>query len=98
MYGKVTTTKPRATALKAFAMTKVTGYGKLGSTLESKRWLKAEVSTIKYAKRVSDKLKELGPKFAVSMAKTQPRKGDNAPQYEVTIINFDAPKKDEQQN
>ncbi len=98
MYGKITTTKPRATALKAFAMTKVNGYWKLGSSLESKRWMKAEISTVKYTKRVSDKLKELGQKFAVSMAQTQPRKGDNAPQYEVSIINFDAPKKDEQQN
>lgn len=95
MYGKVTTTKPRATALKAYALSKVSGFGKLGSSLESKRWMQSELSTVKYVKRVAEKLKVLGAKFAVSTAQTQPRKGDAAPQYEVTIINFDAPKTDE---
>lgn len=95
MYGKVTTTKPRASALKAYSLSKVSAYKKLGSSLESKRWLKAEVSTIKYNKRVADKLKTLGATFAVSVVQTQPRKGDSAPQYEVSVINYDAQKTNE---
>ena len=95
MYGKVTTTKPRASALKAYALSKVSSFKKTGSSLESKRWLKAEVSTVKYNKRVADKLKGFGADFAVSVVQTQPRKGDSAPQYEVTVINYDAQKTNE---
>ncbi len=96
MYGKVTTTKPRAKALKAYSLSKVNAFTKLGSSLETKRWLKSEVSTVKYNKRVSDKLQGFGSAFAVSIVQTQPRKGDSAPQYEVTVINYDAKKTDEQ--
>lgn len=96
MYGKVTTTKPRAKVLKAYALSKVNAYKKLATSLETKRWLQAEVSTIKYNKRVADKLNGFGTDFAVSIVQTQPRKGDSAPQYEVSIINYDAKKTDEQ--
>lgn len=96
MYGKVTTTKPRAAALKAYSLSKVSAYNKLGTSLDSKRWLKAEVSTVKYNKRVAEKLKQLSKNFAVSVVQTQPRKGDSAPQYEVTVINFEAQKTNEQ--
>ncbi|PJA12540.1 hypothetical protein CO112_01690 [Candidatus Dojkabacteria bacterium CG_4_9_14_3_um_filter_150_Dojkabacteria_WS6_41_13] len=96
MYGKVTTTKPRAQALRAYACNKVFAFKRLGTSLESKRWIKAEVSTYKYSKRVTEKLKGFDEKFAVTTAMTKPRGGDNAPQYEVSIINYDATKTNEQ--
>lgn len=94
MYGKVTTTKPRAKALKAYALTKVQAYKKLNDSLSTKRWVKAEVSTMKYLQRVVEKLNGFD-KFAVSAVQVQPRKGDNAQQYEVSILNYDAQKKNE---
>ncbi|MCC7304573.1 hypothetical protein IT418_04150 [bacterium] len=96
MYGKVTTTKPRAKVLKAYALSKVSDFKKNKSSLETKRWLQSEISTLKYNKRVSGKLKSFGTNFAVSVVQTQPRKGDNASQYEVTIINYDEKKGNEQ--
>lgn len=95
MYGKVVTTKPRSRVLRGYALSKVNAYKKLGTSLETKRWLQAEVSTVKYRKRVTDKLNSFGADFAVSIVQTQPRKGDNAPQYEVVILNYDAPKTNE---
>ena len=95
MYGKLNTTKPRAKALRGYALSKVNAFKKLGTSLDSKRWLQAEVSTVKYNKRVADKLKGFGADFAVSIVQTQPRKGDSAPQYEVSIINYDAQKTNE---
>jgi large subunit ribosomal protein L17 len=94
-YGKVTTTKPRAKALKAFALSKVSAYKKLGSSLETKRWFAVEISTMKFQKRISEKLKAIAKDFAVTSVETQPRKGDNSKQYIVSIINFDAQKSNE---
>lgn len=95
MYGKLTTTKPRAKALRGYALSKVNAFGKLSNSLESKRWLKVEVSTTQYMKRVTDKLKSFDKTFAVSMVMVQPRKGDNAQQYEVSILNFEPKKSNE---
>jgi large subunit ribosomal protein L17 len=94
-YGKVTTTKPRATTLRGYALSKISSYKKLSSSLDTKRWFNVEISSVKFRKRVEDKIKELAETFAVSIVQTQPRKGDNASQYEVSIINFDAPKSNE---
>lgn len=95
MYGKVTTTKPRAKVLKAYALSKVSGFKKITTSLETKRWLQSEISTMKYNKRVAEKLKGFGADFAVTIVQTQPRKGDNSSQYEVTIINYDEKKGNE---
>ncbi len=94
MYGKITTTKPRAKAVKAYALSKVNAYKKLTTSLEQKRWLNAEVSTKTYAKRVANKITGF-ENFAVSVVMAQPRKGDNAQRYEVSILNYDAEKKNE---
>lgn len=95
MYGKLVTTKPRSRVVKAYTLTKVAAYKKLSSSLTTKRWIKAELSTVKYAKRIEEKLKSFGSDFAISIVMTQPRKGDSAPQYEVSILNYDVKKSDE---
>lgn len=96
MYGKVVTTKPRASVLKAYALKKVSAYNKImGSSWELKRWLTNELTTKKFAHKVAEKLAVLNKNFAVSTVMVQPRKGDNSQQYEVSVINFDAQKEDE---
>ncbi|WKZ23841.1 MAG: L17 family ribosomal protein [Candidatus Dojkabacteria bacterium] len=96
LYGKVVTTKPRASTLKAYALSKVNAFRKLTTSLDTKRWLSAELSTQAYKARATEKLKSFGADFAVSVVMTSPRKGDNAPQYEVSIINYEPKKTDEQ--
>lgn len=95
MYGKLTTTKPRAQVVKAYTLSKAAEYAKLSTSLDLKRWLKAEFSTQQYAERVAEKMKTLAKSMAVSIVMTQPRKGDNAPQYEVSILNYDAQKNEQ---
>lgn len=90
-YGTVTTTKPRASALKAYSLNKVSNYNKVSANpLELKRWINVELSTDKFGKRITEKLKLIAKEFAVTSSIVQPRKGDNAQQYEISIINFDA--------
>jgi ribosomal protein L17 len=97
IYGKVTTTERKARTLKSHAQKQLAGYGKLSESRMQKRWVNENVSTVTFRKRVTANLERVKTEAKVSMVRTAPQKGDNAAQYEVSILNFDA-KKNEQDN
>jgi ribosomal protein L17 len=98
VYGIVTTTVKRAKTLKSFAQHQGAEFAKLTDSRGLKRWANENISSLKFKKRAMDKLEALKGAFKVSIVKVAPRKGDNAVQYEVSILNFDQKKSDEQNN
>ncbi|WKZ30258.1 MAG: L17 family ribosomal protein [Candidatus Dojkabacteria bacterium] len=98
VYGVVTTTVKRAKSLKSYAQSLAADYAKQSDSRSLKRWANENISSMKFRKRAMDKLAALKDAFKVSIVKVAPRKGDNAVQYEVSILNFDQKKTDEQNN
>lgn len=88
-YGTVTTTETKARALKSYVQSKYAEFEAITESRLKKRWMNEEVSTSKFQDRIEKKLDSLKSNFKVTMVRVAPRKGDNADQFEVSIINFD---------
>jgi large subunit ribosomal protein L17 len=98
VYGKVTTTETKARALKSFAQAQFADFAKITESRDLKRWANSEISTEKFLDRAIGNLQAHKEALQVTIVRLEPRKGDNASQYEVSIINFDPKKRNEQQN